>query len=78
MAVLEDLAEVSEQPLRERFEQKVTEFNAPARKKYTVRFSTGTARLQPNERLSIDTLLAQADTKLYAQKRAKKLRVINP
>ncbi len=78
VAVLEDLAEAGEQSLLERLQQKLDEFNAQAHKKYTLALSAGTSELKSDDHLSIDALLAQADAKLYEQKRVKKLKIINP
>jgi diguanylate cyclase (GGDEF)-like protein len=78
VAVLEDLAETGEQPLLERLHQKLNEFNAHAQKNYTLSLSFGTSESNPGDRSTIDAHLAQADTKLYQQKREKKLNIIKP
>jgi len=78
VAVLEDREEAGERPFLNRLKQKMDDFNAHAHKKYALGLSVGTTELDPHDRLSIEGLLAQADAKLYDQKREKKTRIINP
>ncbi len=76
VAVLQDMPDSGEAALQERVQKKVDEFNALAHRNYAIGLSFGTAELKPHEHLSIDTLLAHSDTKLYEQKLLKKLGII--
>ncbi len=71
-AVVGDSDDGSVKPVLERLQQKLDEFNRKAHKSYTLGVSVGTAELNPDEVQSLETLLAQADAKLYDQKRVKK------
>ncbi len=71
-AVLADPDDGSEKPVLERLQQKLDEFNQRARKTYKLSISVGTAELNADEVISLEALLAQADAKLYDQKRIKK------
>jgi two-component system, cell cycle response regulator len=78
VAVLQDQEDSGEEPLLKRLQQKLEDFNSRIHKNYTLGISVGTAELKPRDQSAIDTLLAQADKKLYAHKNANKMRIIQP
>ena len=58
--------------LRSRITDQLGAYNAQASRGYVLALSAGTVYFDPEQPLSIDELLARADTELYAQKRGKR------
>jgi diguanylate cyclase (GGDEF)-like protein len=68
-----DVAEGKVASLTRRLREKVAARNASPGQEYSVSFSLGVARYDPDEPCSLSELLSLADRKMYQDKSAKKL-----
>ena len=66
-----DATDETREVLMERLHSYLDEYNRPEGRSYTLSLSTGIAFYDPKKPLSLDELIAQADTLMYKEKRNK-------
>jgi diguanylate cyclase (GGDEF)-like protein/PAS domain S-box-containing protein len=76
VAVIEDDSESGNQPYLTRLQEKLQEFNDHSHKSYQLSLSVGTAKLEPDDLQSLDSVIERADKALYEEKRTKKSKAL--
>lgn len=71
-AVFSDFNGAGMPGIADRLERAAAQVNASGQRRYPLAFSIGQAICQPSEQMTLDGLLAIADSRMYAAKRAKK------
>ena len=72
-ALLTDSAEAECTIAIQRLQQAVDAYNQTSQRGYDIRFSVGDIAFEPTRHSSIDSLVADADTRMYERKRQKKV-----